>query len=214
MRPFHRFISFLAIFLLFAAITPCVSAFTISSVKVDPDGYQAAGTPVNLSFAIDFASTGNETFLTSDELQMSTNLVNPRWTPVLMLNGMETSLPSKNGNVMILPGWYLSYPSTERVQVRVKLTGTMPADSVTDRNFLKIQELDSGSAIVSTASLGMPDLPVTTRSAPLQKTTTKKPATKTPTPVPVQTSTQKSPLWIGAGIAATCGAALLFTRKK
>ena len=209
MKPFHRFTCFLAVFLLFTAMTPCVSAFTISSVKVDPQGYQAAGTPMTVSFTIDFSSEGNETFPFADELLMGTNLVDARWVPVLVLNGAETSLPSKNGNGLVLPGWYMSYPSTEHVQVRGTLTGIMPADSSTDRNFLKVLEVDSGSAVVSKAFLEMPEPPVTTLSTP-----TKKPVTKTLTPLPAGTTTQQSSPGIAAGIIATCGAALLVIRKK
>jgi len=209
MQPFHRFTSFLAVFLLFAAITPGVDAFTISSVKVDPQGYQPAGTPMTVTFNIDFSSKGNETFPSADELQMSTNLADSRWVPVLVLNGVETSLPSKNANGLVLPGWYVSYPSTEKVQVRVTLTGTIPAGSSKDRNFLKVQEVDSGSALVSMARVEMPAPPVTTMTTP-----TKRPVTTTLTTLPAGTATQKSSLGTEAGIIALCSAALLVIRRR
>lgn len=208
MKPFHRFTCLLAVFLLFAAMTPCVSAFTLSSVKVDPQGSQAAGTPMTVSFTIDFSSKSNLTFPTANELLLSTNLVNAQWVPVLVLNGMETSLPSKKGSGLVLPGSYVSYPSTEHVQIKGTLTGTMPADSSTDRNFLKIVEADSGAAVVSMANLEMPAPPVKTLATP-----TKTPATTAPTPLPV-TTTQKSSPGIAAGVIATCGAALLVIRRK
>ena len=208
MKPFHRFTCLLAVFLLFAAMAPCVSAFTLSSVKVDPQGSQAAGTPMTVSFTIDFSSKSNLTFPTANELLLSTNLVNAQWVPVLVLNGMETSLPSKKGSGLVLPGSYVSYPSTEKVQVKGTLTGAMPADSSTDRNFLKIVEADSGAAVVSMANLEMPAPPVKTLATP-----TKKPATTAPTPLPV-TTTQKSSSGIAVGVIATCGAALLVIRRK
>ena len=104
MKPFHRFTCLLAVFLLFAAMTPCVSAFTLSSVKVDPQGSQPAGTPMTVTFTIAFSSKSNLTFPAANELLLNTNLVNAQWVPVLVLNGMETSLPSKKGNGLILPG--------------------------------------------------------------------------------------------------------------
>lgn len=214
MKSFHRLICFLAVILLFTAITPCVSAFTISSVKVDPQGYQAAGTPMTVSFTMDFSPKSNVTFPSDGELLMSTNLVNARWIFVLLLNGAETSLPSKNSNSLVLPGWYLSYPSTQQVQVRGTLTGTMPADPSKDQNFLKVQEVDSGSAIISTEYLKMPALPATPLSTLTEKSTTRKTATKTLTPVPAETTTQKSSPGIGAGIIAIGGAALLVIRRK
>jgi hypothetical protein len=214
MKPFHRFTCFLAVFLLFAAIMPCVSAFTISSVKIDPQGYQAAGTPMTVSFTIDFSSKGNETFPSAGELLMSTNLADARWVPVLVLNGVETNLPSKNGNGLALPGWYVSYPSTEKVQVRGTLTGTMPAGLSTDRNFLKVQEVDSGSAVVSMARVEMPAPPVTTLTTPTEKPATNKPVTKPLTPLPAGTTTRKSSPGTGGGIIAICSAALLVIRRR
>ena len=208
MKPFHRFTCLLAVLLLFAAMAPCVSAFTLSSVKVDPQGSQPAGTPMTVSFTIDFSSKSNVTFPAANELLVSTNLANARWVPVLVLNGMESSLPSRNGNAMELPGEDVSYPSTEHVQIKGTLTGTMPSDSSADRNFLKIVEADPGSAVVSMASLAMPAPPVTTLATP-----TKKPATTAPTPLPA-TTTQKSSPGIGAGILAICGAALLVIRRR
>ena len=213
MKPFHRLTCVLAVFLLFAAITPGVSAFTISSVKVDPQGYQVAGTPMTVSFTLDFSSKGNETFPSNGELQMSTNLDDAQWKTVLVLNGVETNLPSKNGKALVHPGWYISYPSTERVQVRGTLTGKMPANPSADQKYLKVLEVDSGSAVVSMASLEMPTPPVTTLSTPAQKTTTKKPVTKTLTPLPVDTTTPQSSPGIAAGIIAIGAAALIVTRR-
>jgi len=209
MRPFHVFTGFLAILLLFAAITPGVSAFTLPSVKVEPQGYQPAGTLMTVSFTIDFSKTGNATFPSDGELLMNTNLANAQWVPVLVLNGVDTSLPSKNGNSLVLPGWYVSYPSTQDVHIRGTLTGTMPENPSADLNFLKIQELDSGSAVVSTARLEMPAPPVTSLPTP-----TTKPATVTFTPIPTDTTPQKSSPGVGAGIIALCGAALLVTRRR
>jgi hypothetical protein len=90
----------------------------------------------------------------------------------------------------------------------------MPADPSKDQNFLKVQEVDSGSAIVSTEYLKMPALPATPLSTLTEKPTTRKTATKTLTPVPAETTTQKSSPGIGAGILAIGGAALLVIRRK
>jgi hypothetical protein len=209
MKQFHRLKFLITIFLLFACITPYVSAFTVSSININPQGYQAAGTPVTVSSAIDFSPEGNETFPSAGELQMSTNLVDAHWVPVLVLNGVETSLPQKTGGSLIFPGWYLSYPSTERVQLKVTLTGTIPMSPSPSQNFLKIQEVDSDKNVVSTAHVDMPATPVTTLSTPT------KPMTKTIfTPIPTETPTQKSPIGIEVGIIAIIGAAFLVLKQK
>jgi hypothetical protein len=209
MKQFHRLRFLLAIFLLFACITPYVSAFTVSSININPQGYQAAGTPMTVNSAIDFSSEGTETFPSASELHMSTNLVDPHWVPVLVLNGVETHLQQKTGGSLIFPGWYFSYPSTERVQLKVTLKGNIPMNPSPSQNFLKIQEVDSGNNIVSTAHVDMPATPITTLSTPTKPTTT-----KIFTPIPTDTTTQKSPIGIEAGIIAIIGAALLVLKQK
>ena len=209
MKQFHRLRFLLATFLLFACITPHVAAFTVSSMNINPLGYQAAGTPMTVNSVIVFSSEGTETFPSASELHMSTNLVDAHWVPVLVLNGVETNLTQKNGGSLIFPGWYFSYPSTEKVQLKVTLTGNIPVNPSPSQNFLKIQEVDSNNTVVSTAHVDMSATPVTTVSTPTKPTTK-----KTFTPLPTDTPTQKSPTGIEAGIIAIMGAAFLVLKQK
>jgi hypothetical protein len=210
MRQFHWLTGILAIFLLFIGITPCVSAFTLSSINVHPRGDQAAGTPVTVDATIDFSRGGTETFPQTSELQMSTNLVDPRWVPVLVLDGVETNVSQKTGESLIISGWYLSYPSTQEVQVKVTVTGTMPANPSSNLHFLKIQEVDFRYSVVSTTRVEMSASPNTTLFSP-----TKIPARETIfIPQPTETPTQRSPVGIEAGIIATMGAAFLVIKWK
>ena len=59
-----------AFFLLLACIIAGVSAFTLSSVTVNPRGEQAAGTPLTVSAVIDFPSAGTDTFPSDNELRI------------------------------------------------------------------------------------------------------------------------------------------------
>jgi len=215
----HRLNIFLAIMLFLFCLTSCVSAFTLSSVNVNPPGYQAAGTPMAVTFVIGFPVRGTETFPPASELRMSTNLTGAYWVPVLVLDGVETRLPPQTGSSLELPGGYLSYPSTQNVQVWVNLTGTMPATHSPGRHFLKIEEVDSGKSVVSSARVEMPETPFIPLSTPSEKpttvkTTTKKPvALKTFTPIPTATPSQDPPLGAAAGIIAAAAAVLVMKRR-
>jgi hypothetical protein len=213
MTQFHRLIFLPAIFLLFACIMPYVSAFTVASVEVNPLGYQAAGTPMTINAVITFSSQSAVTFPSANELQMSTNLVDAYWVPVLVLEGVETHLEQKTGGSLTVPGWYLEYPSAQNVKLRVTLTGKVPPNPSPAQDLLKIQETGPDAHVVSTAHVGMPQAPVITLNT--RSTPTKKPTTKPIfTPIPADTTVQESPLGTGAGIIAVTGAALLGIRRK
>jgi hypothetical protein len=142
---------------------------------------------------------------------MSTDLVNPYWIPVLVLDGKETHLEITAGKKMAIPGWYLSYTSSQNVQLLVTVTGNIPPNPTSIQNLLKIQEVDSAKNIVSTAHIAMPEAPVESLST--LSTPTKKPTTiKTFTPI--ATDTPASPVGTGAGIIAIIGAALLGMRRR
>lgn len=201
MKQFPKPEVLLAVFLLFSGLTLSVSAFTVASVYVIPRGEQPAGTPVTVNAAIDFSSPGKETFPAANELQMSTDLADPHWFPVLVVDGVKTNLTEQSGEMLILPGWYLSYPAKQTAQVRVTLTGKIPTNRQPGQDILKVQELDSGTRVVSTAHVEMPADPVLTA--------TQKTATPTIfTPIPADTPTPQSPLGAGCGIIAILGALL------
>jgi hypothetical protein len=162
---------------------------------------------------IDFFSRGNETFPAANGLHMSTGLGDPRWTRVLVLDGVETRLPPAAGSSSEVPGYYLSYPRTETVELKVTLTGTIPADTSPGQDILKIQETDPDNTVVSTAHLEMPGAPlspVTPLPAPTKIPTTR----KIFTPIPTATPAPASPVGMEAGIIATLGAARACLKRK
>ena len=203
---------FLAVFLLFSCIVPWGSAFTVSSVDVRPSGFQSAGTPMTVITVIEFPVSGKETFPSSNDLLMSTDLVDPYWVPIVVLDGQETRLEIKAGGEMIVPSWYLSYPSSQELQLMMTLTGKIPSDRHTGDTIVKIQERDAAKNIVSTASVGMPEVPLvseTTQIPPTKKPT----STKIYTPIPTDTPSA-SMAGAGTGIVALAGAALLVMKRK
>ncbi len=211
MKPVPQLV--LAVFLLWVCLTPGVSAYTVTSL-VNPPGYQAAGTPMTVSVTIDLSSAIKETFPQAGELQMSTDLLNPHWVPVLDLDGAETRFPDESGNALIISGWYLSYPPRTNEQLKVIVTGTIPPNPSPRQYLIKIQEMDSGNNVVSSAHVAMPEVPVATLSAPVS-TPTKKPTTrKIFTPIPTDTPPPESPTGTGICLLAVSMAGLLLITRR
>jgi hypothetical protein len=150
MKGFNKWVIIAASFLL---CIQAVSAFTVSSVTIDPSGSLTPGTPVTVSYKIDFQSgTGSTTFSSSNEMLMSTDLTSPKWTYTILLDGVENPRQPTGGKTLDITGFELSYKSGIEESVRVTLEGTAPTvDKTTDKTIVKIQEIDSGgSAIEST----------------------------------------------------------------
>jgi hypothetical protein len=215
MKQFHNLKFFLAFLFFFAGIIPCVAAFTVSTVDVNPPGNLAAGTPVTVTVMIDFPSGGGtESFPTGNELHVSTDLEHQYWEPVLNLDGVETHLQQNAGDSLTISGWYLSYSPGQKERLRVTLTGTIPANPSPRQDLVNIQEVDSGKNVVTTARVAMPEAPImapSTTSVPTKKPTAIK---KIFTPIATGTPTPASPLGTGEGIIAATGAAFLVMKRK
>src|SRR5512141_2164045 len=82
-----------------------VSAFQVASLTINPSGSLTPGTPVSVSYRIDFTATGDETFASTNELQMSTDLEKPQWKYTLVLDGVETPQPDTSGRTLSVSGW-------------------------------------------------------------------------------------------------------------
>jgi len=173
----------LILVILLALSVHAVSAFSVSTVSIDPSGDLIPGTPVIVSFKIDFSASGGETFPSSSSLQMITDLEKPKWTWTLLLNGVENPRPQSTDKILELSGWDLSYPSNVDESIRVTLEGTIPSNANPSQNILKIQEVDSRNSVVTST--------VYTRSMPV---------TPTPTPTPSFGSISVSSTPSGANI--------------
>lgn len=129
-----------------------VSAFAVSSITVDPSGSLTPGTPVIVSFSVDLSGAGDETFVSGNELQMSTDLDSSKWKYSLVLDGVVAEQPSTSGRVLTVSGWVLSYPSSMEESLRVTLEGNTPTVSqTTNKTLIKIAEYDSRSNILSSS---------------------------------------------------------------
>lgn len=129
-----------------------VSAFGVSSISVDPSGSLTPGTPVIVTFKVDMSASGDETFPSGNELQMSTDLDSAKWTYSLVLDGIDMAQPANSGRVLIVSGWVLSYPSSVEESLKVTLEGTAPSVSqTTNKTIVKIAEYDSHSNLLSSS---------------------------------------------------------------
>lgn len=127
-----------------------VSAFAVSSITVDPSGSLTPGTPVIVSFSVDLSGAGDATFVSGNELQMSTDLDSSKWSYSLVLDGVVAEQPANTGRVLSVSGWVLSYPSSMEESLRVTLEGNTPTVSqTTNKTLIKIQEVDSHNNIIT-----------------------------------------------------------------
>jgi hypothetical protein len=142
----------LAAILLFCV--PVVSAFTVSSVTIDPSGSLTPNTPVTVSYKIQFPASSGETFPSGSELQMSTDLDSPKWSWTLVLDGVDNPRPQESGRMLSLSGFELSYPSSVDQSVRVTLEGKTPTvDKTTNKTIIKIQEVDQNNNVVTSSKV-------------------------------------------------------------
>jgi len=150
MKGFNKWILIAASFLL---CIQAVSAFSVSSITIDPSGDLTPGTPVTVSYKIDFQSgTGSTTFSSSNDMQMSTDLANPKWTYTILLDGVENPRQPTGGKALTITGFELSYKSGIEESVRVTLEGTAPTvTTTTDKTIVKIQEIDSSNAAITSS---------------------------------------------------------------
>lgn len=131
-----------------------VSAFTVSTVSIDPTGDMIPGTSVIVSYKVDFSATGDETFPSSSSLQMITDLDSPKWTWTLLLNGVENPRPQDGGKMLELSGWDLAYPSDIEESIRVTLEGKTPTvTSTSNKSIIKIQEVDSRNNVQTSSKV-------------------------------------------------------------
>lgn len=133
---------------------PVASAFTASSVTIDPSGSLTPGSSVTVSFKVQFAASSGETFPSGSELQMSTDLEGAKWTYTLIKDGIEEPRPQAGGKSLRLGGFELSYPSGVDEQLRVTLEGKVPSvEQTTNKSIIRIQEVDSNGNIITASKV-------------------------------------------------------------
>lgn len=145
-----RIMKWTIVFLVLLTLVQGIFAYSVSQVTVNPSGDLTPGTMVTVSFTIQFASSG-ETFPSEDTIDLYTDLDNPKWSVVLVINNIDNPQPLDNKKNVFLSGWVLSYPSSDvEENLRVILQGVAPTvTSTTNKTVVRVQELDSRNNVVS-----------------------------------------------------------------
>ena len=71
---------------------------------------------------------------------MSTDLTDARWTPVLIIDGVENQRPDEVGGNVAISGWERSYPGDRDLMLKVNMEGNSPG-----RKHLPEQDYSQGS---------------------------------------------------------------------
>ncbi len=128
---------------------PGSTGYKVSKISIDPDGPLTQGTPVIVSFKVDFpAEEKGITFPNGNELQFSTDLDSPTWEYYLVLDGREELQPRNTGRVLAISGWVLNYPGEVEESLVLHLEGKAPVVShAMNKTLLKIAEYESCSPL-------------------------------------------------------------------
>jgi hypothetical protein len=105
---------------------------------------------VIVTFRVEFSPSGEETFPSANELQLSTDLDKPKWSSSLVLDGVDAVQPSNTGRVLSVSGWVLSYPASVEEAMKVTLEGTAPTvTQTTNKTMIRVAEYDSHNNLIS-----------------------------------------------------------------
>lgn len=168
MNPLQtRFLITLA--LLALTIAPASALYILQDVQVTPATESLpSGTLVKTTAMIEIIPPGpTTTFVEWDNLVLSTELSDPRWNVVVLVDDRQVVMNPEDGPVMNVPGYLLSYPVNKQVAVAVQLDGQVPP-SQDQRPFtvLKVEELNDrgemvdGPAEVVTRIIASPATPL------------------------------------------------------
>lgn len=130
-----------------------VSAFSLSTVSIEPPNIINPGDAVNVSYTV-YAASGTA-FPLYNDLQFVTPLENNVWTFAIVINGVENVRPVDGGRTLTISGYELSYQDRDEVLVRVRLSGRIPSSSVpgSTRTLVTIKELDARGYAINSSTV-------------------------------------------------------------
>ncbi|MDP3397156.1 MAG: hypothetical protein Q8S57_10900 [Methanoregula sp.] len=121
------------------------SAFSVTSVSIDPSGSLIPGSPVTVSYKVDASG-----FSSGNDLQFFTELESPKWTYTISVNGIDNLRPSMGGKTLTISGFELAYKTGDIVDLRTTLEGKAPTVTQTaDKIIVRIQEMGTNGAPIA-----------------------------------------------------------------
>jgi len=136
--------------LVFICCIQTVSAISVASVSIDPSGSLTPNNPVTVSFKIETSGV----FPSDGEIQLYTDLEKPKWSYIIIVNGVENLRPVEGGRTLTITGFELSYKTSDEVVVRVTLEGFAPAvEKTSDKILVRITEYDGNNKAITSSQV-------------------------------------------------------------
>lgn len=131
-------------------VCPVFASIGVQNMAIKPSGDLISGqTKLTSSFIVDFVPSGGTTFPSENTLQFTSELDNPKWSFVLVQDGIENPRPVVIGPNVNINGWELSYPSSHKLSMRVNFEGTAPVVTQSEQKILiRVRELNHQGVIV------------------------------------------------------------------
>jgi hypothetical protein len=188
------------IFVLFC-VQAASAEVVVQGLRVDPAGTIPPDGQVQVSLDLVVIPSGGGTFQPGHTLVFSTDLRDPHWVIVIILDGVQNDRSEWYNDVVFLNGYLLTYPTTRDVALMVDLTGKAPAGP-SNITLAGIVELNNEGRTVPGSEINIPGN-VALHETPLPVTANITSPTIPTTPPPVQTTTAPlSDLLPLAGIVA------------
>jgi len=125
-----------------------VSAYTVTSLAVDPKGALVPGTSVNVTIIINNPPRDSNNFPDATNIEMSSALWNPTWKIFLFSDRGSRPLPEIQRTKVTLADWDLVEfnQNLNHEQISVKLSGHAPdVDYTGNKTIFEITQLDARS---------------------------------------------------------------------
>jgi len=108
--------------------SPADAAVIARDVRVDPAvDALVEGDAVTLAVSADIIPAGATTFSPTHALSLRTDLLDPRWDVVVIVDGKRAAVIPKTGARVCINGYLLSYPTTRDVGLAIGLGGQVPS---------------------------------------------------------------------------------------
>ncbi len=144
---------FFLLFVLLAALVMCAEGtISVGTVSIDPSsGDLVSGqTPVSASFTIKCIPANGVTFPSDDTIKLQTEMAQPKWSIVIVKDGIANPAKEEIGSIVHISGWELSYPARTSIELQIKLNAVAPqVTEAGNKVVFSVQEVggdDSGSS--------------------------------------------------------------------
>jgi hypothetical protein len=140
-----------AIIVLWALPLAAGASANIYHIAVTPNGEIIGNqTPVEVVVLMDISSEEDVTFSEDNTLKFWTDLNDAVFIPVLERNGIRSELPLRHARTMTLTSWDISYPSGDRLALKVTVRGIAPnVSSTREMTMIRIAEATPHAIIES-----------------------------------------------------------------